>query len=137
TPPIVKRSSVVAPKSNPVTARPGEGSTDGPLRVAVLKFKNVGADGGLRALEEGIGETAVNALAGAKGVEVLERNDIDSDIGEIDRAGDFHFDKLSVAKLGQLKGVEYAVQGGFQRAGSKLRITARFVRVSDGEVVYT
>lgn len=125
------------PKSNGAIAHPGEDVAAGPLRVAVLKFKNVGADEGLRALEEGIGETAVNALAGAKGVELFERNDIDSDIGEIDRAGDFHFDKLSVAKVGQLKGVEYAVQGGFQRAGSKLRITARFVRVKDGEVVDT
>jgi TolB-like protein len=89
-------------------------------------------------LTQGIGETAVNALTGsAQGVQLVERNDIESDIGEIDRAGDFHFDALTVAKLGQLKGVEYAVQGGFQKAGSKLRITARFVRVDNGEILDT
>jgi serine/threonine protein kinase len=123
---------------NPVVNRPGQGTAAGPLRVAVLKFKNIGADAQLAFLEQGIGETALTELSGStKAVQLIERNDIDSDISEIDRAGDFHFDAISVAKLGQLKGIEYAVQGGFQKAGSKLRITARFVRVETGEVLDT
>ncbi|HEX4456746.1 MAG TPA: hypothetical protein VIA18_02180, partial [Polyangia bacterium] len=113
---------------------------DGPLRVAVLKFKNVGADASLAMLESGIGETAVNAMAqgSTKGdVTLVERSDIESDVGEIDRANDDHFDKATLAKKGQLEGVQMAVQGGFQRAGNKVRITARFVRVANGEIVDT
>jgi TolB-like protein len=110
----------------------------GPLRVAVLKFQNVGKDPALAMLEQGIGETAVHVMAASgSGVQLIERGDIDSDIGEIDRGKDVHFDKLSVAKLGQLEGVEVAVQGGFQRAGRTLRITARFIRVVTGEVIDT
>ena len=135
---INSNSKTNAGNLNPVLNRPGQGTAAGPLRVAVLKFKNIGADSSLAFLEQGIGETALTELSGSsKAVQLIERNDIDSDISEIDRAGDFHFDALSVAKLGQLSGIEYAVQGGFQKAGSKLRITARFVRVETGEVLDT
>jgi serine/threonine protein kinase len=117
---------------------PSQPKSDGPLRVAVLKFKNVGADKGLVMLEQGIGETAVNAMAQAGGgVTLIERNDIESDIGEIDRAKDEHFDKATIADKGKLEGVQMAVQGGFQRAGKLVRITARFVRVENGEIVDT
>ena len=125
-------------KQLPPPLKSGQGLAKGPLRVAVLKFKNVGADPALEMLSQGIGETALSALTGStQGVQLIERNDIESDVGEIDRAGDAHFDALTVAKLGQLKGIEYAVQGGFQKAGSKLRITARFVRVENGELLDT
>jgi serine/threonine-protein kinase len=109
----------------------------GPLRVAVLKFKNISNDPELQSMELGIGESVLSSLAGARGVQLIERADLESDIGEIDRAKDEHFDKASVARLGQLKGIELAVQGGFQRAGKSLRVTARFVRVENGEIVDT
>ena len=122
---------------NDVVNRPGLGSTDGPLRVAVLKFKNLSKETDLNQLEKGVGETAVNTLVGTKGVSMVERNDIESDMSEIDRAGDFHFNPLTVAKLGELKGLEVAIQGGVQKAGKQIRITARFVRVQNGEVLDT
>jgi serine/threonine-protein kinase len=121
-----------------VLARPGQGVKEGPLRVAVLKFKNMSSDPELAMLEKGIAETAMNDLVGKiPNVTVLERNDLESDISEIDKAGDFHFDPLTVAKLGQLKGVEYAIQGGIQKWKGQMRITARFVRVENGEVLDT
>jgi len=39
--------------------------------------------------------------------------------------------------MGQLKGIELAVQGGFQRAGREVRITARLVKVENGEILDT
>jgi TolB-like protein len=116
--------------------RSGVGARSGPLRVAVLRFRNVGNDPTLVALEQGIGESALTLLAGAsKDMSLVERADIDSEVKEIDRAGDFHFDRLTVAQAGRLQGIEYAVQGGFQKAGSQLRISARLVRVETGEIV--
>jgi TolB-like protein len=132
--PIVKPT----PDPPPIEQHAVRPKVDGPLRVAVLKFKNVGAEPSLAMLELGIGETAVNAMAQAGGgVTLVERGDIESDIGEIDRALDEHFDKATVAQKGKLEGVQMAVQGGFQRAGKKVRITARFVRVENGEIVDT
>jgi eukaryotic-like serine/threonine-protein kinase len=119
-------------------AKPPATPSDGRLRVAVLKFKNVSNDPKLSSLELGIGETAMSSMLGAgSGVQLIERSDIDSDIGEIDRGKDDHFDKATIADKGRLEGVQVAVQGGFQRAGKELRITARFVRVENGEVLDT
>ena len=138
------------PVVTPPVAKPGDTTVvehaklvptaklEGPLRVAVLKFKNVGADKDLVGLELGIGETAVSAMSAAGGdVTLVERSDIESDIGELDRSKDEHFDKATIAEKGKLEGVQVAVQGGFQRAGKLVRITARFVRVENGEIVDT
>ena len=54
---------------------------------------------------------------------------------KLDRAKDNHFDKATIAEKGKLEGIQMAVQGGFQRAGKPVRITARFVRVENGEIV--
>jgi serine/threonine-protein kinase len=139
TPPEVKNNPPAAllkppaPLNNP----PPLVAPTGPLRVAVLKFKNIGNDTKLAPLEAGVGETAVTKLAGTKGVSLIERADLDSDIGEIDKRGDVHFDAATVARSGQLKGIEVAVQGGFQRAGKEVRITARLVKVENGEILST
>ena len=135
----------VVPKEPPVAAHdPGPAAkidpppaVAGPLRVAVLKFKNVGSDAKLAPLEAGVSETAVTRLAGTPGVSMIERADLESDVGEIDKRGDVHFDPSTIAKLGLLKGIEVAVQGGFQRAGKEVRITARLVKVENGEILLT
>ena len=62
---------------------------------------------------------------------------LDGAIGELDRAGDFHFNKDAVMKAGEQKGAQVLVVGGVQRAGGKYRVSARFVRVQDGEVLDT
>jgi eukaryotic-like serine/threonine-protein kinase len=153
-PPVEKPTVVVTPEPQKTQPKPADttienqmklpstskpaAKEDGPLRVAVLKFKNVGGDKELTGLELGIGETAVSTMSTAGGaVTLIERSDIESDIGELDRAKDEHFDKATIAEKGKLEGVQMAVQGGFQRAGKLVRITARFVRVANGEIVDT
>jgi TolB-like protein len=136
-PPITKVDPPVAKIDLPPVKNDPPPAPTGPLRVAVLKFKNVGADQKLQPLEAGVGETAVTRLAGTPGVTLIEREDLDSDIGELDKRGDVHFDPSTIARMGQLKGIEVAVQGGFQRAGKEVRITARLVKVENGEVLST
>jgi serine/threonine-protein kinase len=134
---VPPQPEVVAPKPAVVKDPPPRPVETGPVRVAVLKFKNVGADQKLAPLEQGIAETAATKLAGTPGVQLIERADLESDIGEIDKRGDVHFDPSTVARLGQLKGIEVAVQGGFQKAGREVRITARLVKVENGEILDT
>jgi eukaryotic-like serine/threonine-protein kinase len=129
---------VAQPVDAAPTPTPRVAPMTGPLRVAVLKFKNLSGDAALDMLETGIGETAIAALAGQlPGIALLERSDLESNITEIDRAGDLHFDRASVAALGKLQGIEFAVLGAVQRAGDEIRITARLVRVVTGEVLYS
>jgi serine/threonine-protein kinase len=119
--------------------RPAALDNTGKLRVAVLKFNNISKDSELEGLSLGIGETVTAGFMEQKDprLELLERTDLESDIVEIDRGKDEHFDKATTPTLGKLQGVHVAVQGGFQRAGSTLRITARYVRVQTGEVLDT
>ncbi len=124
-----------APAPNAATAAPAAPLTR-PLRTAIFKFKNVGHVEALAALEQGIGETVMSA-APSTDVKLYERFDLESDIGELDRIKDEHFDKSTVAQSGKLGGVQVVVQGAFQDAGGKLRITARLVRVETGEVLDT
>jgi TolB-like protein len=125
-----------APKTAAMAKPPSDDKT-GPLRVAVAKFQNVGKDAELESLVQGIGETVIPDLAKVGGgrMKLLERSDLDSDIGELDRAKDEHFDKGSVPLSGNLEGVHVLVQGAFQRVGKGLRVSARFVRVSTGEIL--
>ena len=111
----------------------------GPLRVSVLPFKNVGRDGTLTALEEGIAESCLSSID-FKRVKLLERANLQGGLGqgvfgEIDAAGDFHFDKTAVVAAGHHLGAQVVVVGAFQKHRDKLRITARLVRVEDGRVL--
>jgi serine/threonine-protein kinase len=136
-PPLKPEAVVKTPDPPPQKPDPPPPAVGGPLRVAVLKFKNVSADQKLSGLETGVGETALTRLATTPGVSVIERADLESDIGEIDKRGDVHFDPSTIARMGQLKGIEVAIQGGFQRAGKEVRITARLVKVENGEILDT
>jgi eukaryotic-like serine/threonine-protein kinase len=123
--PIVEKATVALPAT-------------GPVRVAVLKFKNLGADKDLEFLTEGIGETVLTELAGSSDrVSLVERNQVASETGEIDFGQTRYVDKSTAAALGKLAGVEVAVQGGFQRAGKTVRVSARFVRIETGEILDT
>jgi TolB-like protein len=117
--------------------RPAALDKSGQLSVAVLKFNNISKDAALEGLSLGIGETVASAFGDQKDarLRLVERSDLESDIVEIDRGKDEHFDKASVAQLGKLVGVHVAVQGAFQRVGTTLRITARFVRVETAEIL--
>jgi TolB-like protein len=107
------------------------------VRVAVLKFKNVGSDKELEFLAEGIGETVLTDLSEASKSDVafVERNQIGSETGEIDFGQTKYVDPATRAVLGRIAGAEMAVQGGFQRAGKTVRVTARFIHVETGEVL--
>ncbi|HZS35746.1 MAG TPA: serine/threonine-protein kinase [Polyangia bacterium] len=136
----VKPSTNDGVKTNPnaVLARPGNDTGSGPLRISILPFKNSSKDPQLVTFEEGVAETAVNTFYEShKGgnVKFFERTQADQAIGEIDLAGNFHFDPDTVAKLGKLKGAQVIVVGGVQLADKKVRITGRFVRVEDGQVL--
>lgn len=110
---------------------------DGRLRVAVLKFKNLGGERDLELLTEGIGETLLTDLAGIGKLQLIERNQVDQALGEIDFGQTKYVDKGTAAALGKIRGAEVAVQGGYQRADGALRVTARLVRIETGEILDT
>jgi len=130
-----------APPPPPQAATAPSPPASGPVRVAVLRFKNLGADPSLNLLVEGIAEQVTTVLGELRGdtpdrIVLLERNQFDEqNLPELLRGKDEYMDSATVARIGRVLGVEVLVQGAFSRIDDQLRIVARFSRVENGEIL--
>lgn len=128
---------VVPPATKTVAALPATG----PVRIAVLRFKNLGADPSLNVLVEGISEQVTTVLSELRGdtpdrIQLLERNQFDEqNLPELMRGKEEYMAPETVARIGRVMGVEVLVQGAFSRLDDQLRIVARFSRVENGEIL--
>jgi serine/threonine-protein kinase len=110
----------------------------GPLRLAVLQFKNLGGDRDLDFLTEGIGDTVLTALGTLQGrIRLIERGQIEQAVQEIDFGQTKYVDKTTAVTLGKLTGAEVAVLGGYQRSEGLIRVSARLIRTDTGDVLDT
>ncbi|MBL9003087.1 MAG: protein kinase [Myxococcales bacterium] len=130
-----------APPPPPQAATAPSPPATGPVRIAVLRFKNLGADPSLNVLVEGIAEQVTTVLGELRGdtpdrIVLLERNQFDEqNLPELLRGKDEYMDSATVARIGRVLGVEVLVQGAFSRIDDQLRIVARFSRVENGEIL--
>ena len=108
----------------PAHAEAGPAGDLGMVRsVAVLDFTNVSADPDFAWLSTGIPETVTNDLNGFRVLRVVDR----VRIGEAVRRTDG-----SMTAVARDLNVHLVVVGSFQRAGERVRITARIVDVPTG-----
>ncbi len=107
----------------------------GPIRVCVLPFKNLTEDPGLD-LRQALAELVTSDLAGAQGIRIIERPQVETQIHWIEFEQTQYVDPKTRTELGKLLGAEVAVLGGYQRLGETLRIYARFVDTETGEVLH-
>ncbi|MDP2341071.1 MAG: adenylate/guanylate cyclase domain-containing protein [Deltaproteobacteria bacterium] len=114
-----------APAPAPVAVK-----RSGPVRLSVLPFK-----GGSAGLAEGLTEALVTGLAGAPGITLVERGQIDVDIAELDFQQSKYVDAATRARLGKINGAEVVLIGALAMAGEEVRLTARYVDVETGEVL--
>ena len=91
--------------------------------VAVLDFDNVSGDASLSWLSSGIAETITNDLRVAA-PRIIDRVRV---MEEVSRTG------RDLSALRRTLGIDRAVVGSFQRAGERLRITARIIDAVSGE----
>jgi DNA-binding winged helix-turn-helix (wHTH) protein/tetratricopeptide (TPR) repeat protein len=94
--------------------------------IAVLDFTNVTRDAAVEWLSTGIAETVTNDLRALDGIRVIDRVRV---IESAKRAGG------ALDRIGTDLGVRMAIVGSFQKAGDRLRITARAVDTATSEVV--
>jgi adenylate cyclase len=90
--------------------------------VAVLPFQNLSADTANDYIGLGVAEMVLNRLAGSPTLFVVARS------------SSFAFEDRNVdaRAIGRDLGVRYLVQGGIQRAGEQLRVTAQVVDAQTG-----
>jgi tetratricopeptide (TPR) repeat protein len=104
--------------------------------VAVFPFDNVSQERGLDWIGSGVAETLVTGLKKVKEIKVIERSQLAKVAKEM-KLKLISSDEKDCSEAAKLTGADKVVVGGFQSAGDKLRLTARVVNVSNGEVIDT
>jgi DNA-binding winged helix-turn-helix (wHTH) protein/tetratricopeptide (TPR) repeat protein len=108
-------------------SRPSAGPSPGRApTTAVLDFANVSNDMSLAWLSSGIAETVTNDLRAAASLRIIDRVRV---VEAVRRVGS------DLTALRDDLHVDLAVVGSFQRAGDRLRITARVVDAASGEAL--
>lgn len=107
------------PKSAPAAA---------PIKsIAVLPFKPLVAENRNEALELGIADALISNLSGGDG-EIIAHS-----VSSVRRFNNLEQDALAA---GRELGVDSVLEGNIQTAGDRIRISARLLRVSDGEPLW-
>ena len=107
------------PAGNPPPSGP---AGDAPLSVAVLPFTNLSGDTTNEYFSDGISEEILNAVSQLPGVLVAARSS----------AFAFKGKNVPVSDVAQRLGVANVLEGSVQRAGNRVRITARLVDARTG-----
>ncbi len=108
--------------------RNNEKSADAPIKsIAVLPFKPLTVNNRDESLELGMSDSLINRLGNIRQVMVRP-------VSAVRRYSDLEQDAVTAGRELQ---VESVLDGNIQRAGERIRITARLVRVEDGKTLWT
>ncbi len=94
--------------------------------LAVLPFKPLVAESHDEAMELGLADTLITRLSGLRGLNVRP-------VEAVRKYAQAQTDALAAGREQQADAV---LEGRFQRAGDRFRVTARLVRVSDGTTIW-
>ncbi|MEW6431973.1 MAG: CsgG/HfaB family protein [Myxococcota bacterium] len=103
--------------------------------ISVMYFDNNTNAPELNVLRKGLAEMMVTDLIAWDGVTVVERDRLETVLGELKLQSTKAFDQSTTVKVGKLVGAKYAVAGGFSLSGNKLRVTARIIDVERNQGV--
>ena len=90
--------------------------------VAVLPFANLSQDPAQEYFSDGVTEDLITGLSKVSGLFVIARNSVFTYKGKA----------VKIRDVGRDLGVRYVLEGGVQRAGSRVRITAQLVDATTG-----
>ena len=90
--------------------------------VAVLPFANLSQDPAQEYFSDGVTEDLITGLSKVSGLFVIARNSVFTYKGKA----------VKVRDVGREMGVRYVLEGGVQRSGSRVRITAQLVDATTG-----
>ena len=109
----------------PATA--DKGQTPATASIAVLPFVNLSPDKEQEFFSDGLTEELLNALAQVEGLQVTGRTSAFSFKGKNE---DLH-------SIGSQLGVAHVLEGSVRKSGTRVRITAQVIKVSDGFHVWS
>jgi serine/threonine protein kinase/Tfp pilus assembly protein PilF len=105
--------------------------------IAVMTFINITREPADEWIGSGIAETVGADLRNVPGVSVIGRERIFDALRNLQSADAAAMDDRFAIEIGRGLGARWIVSGGYQRAGSQLRITAHIVEVATGVTLRT
>jgi serine/threonine-protein kinase len=105
-------------------ALPGPGAR---LSIAVLPYVSIGGAPEDEYFGEGLTEELTNALARLEGLRVVSRTS----------AFSFRGKNQSAREIGSALGVGFILEGSVRRAGPRMRLTAKLIRVNDDSLLWS
>jgi len=90
--------------------------------IAVLAFSNMSADKENEYFGDGLAEEIINTLARVPGIKVAGRTS----------SFFFRGKDIELEEIGRRLNVEHILEGSIRKAGSRLRVTAQLIKVTDG-----
>lgn len=127
--------ATISAEQQPSKTEEPRSAPTGPVRLCMLPFKNISGEKDLDQLSQGMAEALTTDFGGNSGIRVIERPQVDVQIGELEFENSRYVDPAVRSEIGKIKGAEVVLIGGFQRAGNVVRANARFVHVESGEVL--
>jgi serine/threonine protein kinase/tetratricopeptide (TPR) repeat protein len=103
--------------------------------IAVITFTNITREPADEWIGSGIAETVSADLKTIHGLTVIGRERIFDALRNLQPADDRALDDRFTIEIGRGLGARWIVAGGYQRFGTEIRITARFVEVATGEIL--
>lgn len=105
--------------------------------LAVTYFDNNSADAKYDPLGHGLADMLITDLANLEGLQVVERRRLAEILGELALQTSPFIDPSSAVEVGKGLGAGYVVVGAFTAVDPTMRIDARIVQVSTGQVIKT
>lgn len=103
--------------------------------VAVLYFDNNTGQADYDVLKKGFADMMVTDLSSVPSLQVVERDRLESLLGELALQKSKYFDPKTAVKIGRGLGAKYAVTGAFAAIDPKLRIDIRMIEIATGKIV--
>jgi TolB-like protein/cytochrome c-type biogenesis protein CcmH/NrfG len=119
-----REAALIESVTQTVTEPPAntDASTESYKSIAVLPFVNMSSDPEQEYFSDGISEELLNVLAKIESLKVAARTSSFSFKGQ----------NKPVGEIADVLGVDHILEGSVRKSGSKIRITAQLIRVSDG-----
>lgn len=127
--PLKKVPKVYISRDKPAANKPDKGT-----RIAIMDFVGVQKWPDFEYLNRAIPEAITTVFAQISDLVLIERLQIDKVGAELSLAESKYTDPDTVVRIGKLLGANYVIIGSYQKAGRKLRMTARRVKVETGEI---
>ncbi|HXG91734.1 MAG TPA: protein kinase [Blastocatellia bacterium] len=131
--PTEQQATIILSESKPLAGAP----TQLENALAVMTFSNITKEAADDWIGSGIAETVTADAKKIHGLSVIGRERIFEVLKNLNSGQLGEFDETLAIDIGRRLGARWILSGGYQKIGEMIRITARVIEVTSGEIIKT